>query len=123
MWALYWIDILSNLPGNILRGLFFGAIAAVVILIAHGIYNTDSSYESRIPADTIKRRMLWLPLLLVVLPALLLSFVPSKQTMHLMLGVKATDTIVNSETGQKVQKIINEKLEEYLKTFTEGEKK
>lgn len=107
-WSLYWIDVLSNIPGyTLIGGLSVGLLALAVGMVVNGIL--DDEYQG------IKAGIWFFCIIYPIV--VLFSFIPSKQTMYMMLGVKTTDNVVNSETGQKLQKIINSEIDNYLKKF------
>ena len=45
----------------------------------------------------------------------LATILPSQKTVYLMAGAYMTQKVVQSETGDKVSKILNSKLDEYVK--------
>lgn len=112
MWAFYWIDVLSSISRNFILIPISGAICGVAVSIIR-------DHEKNGP--TLKSAMLgFIPGVVV---AFALNFIPDKSTMYLMLGVRTTDTVINSDTGQKVQKILNEKLDDYLNQLVEDKKR
>lgn len=127
MWALYWIDVLSSLPSalghSLVIGFFLGGGFWIFFCLANGIDDVGREQQRAIQKRAT-RITLGFFLALQVMVTIGCLF-PSKQTMYLMLGVKVTDGVVNSEVGQKVQKVLNGKLDEYLSTFEgkKGEKK
>lgn len=58
-----------------------------------------------------KLKKLCLSLLFI---ALIATVVPSSKTIYMMLGVSESKHFVNSETGDKVIKILNKKLDEMM---------
>jgi len=50
----------------------------------------------------------------IPLVLILAVFTPVSKTMYLMLGSEVSESVVMSETGQRVQDAINKKLDEYL---------
>ena len=53
-------------------------------------------------------------LCVALVSAPLIIFVPSKDTMYMMLGIRTTDAVLNTDTGKKLQEIIQKKLDGYL---------
>lgn len=113
MWALYWIDVLAELRTNIAGS---GLLTALVCIGATVIYG--AAEQRLIP------KKWWLFIAVVVmLPAILLSFIPSKQTMYVMLGVKTTANVMESDTGKKLQKIVDQQLDDLINTYTSKKEK
>ena len=106
MWALYFIDVLSSLLGSIAFALFIVSTPLVVYTCV-----TLESFPTL-------RTMVKVAFLGVFL-GLLMSAVPSKDTMYLMLGVKTTDSAMKTDTGQRLQMLLDKKLEKYLGEFEE----
>jgi hypothetical protein len=121
-WALYGIDVLSKLTA-LANGLFAAAsvattLALIVCFVVADGDNDDLKHNLGFVFNPAK----WV-LIPIVLFFLASFAIPQKDTMYMMLGVRATDNIVNSETGQRVQKLVNKKLDEYLGTLEEKVKK
>lgn len=51
------------------------------------------------------------------------SLIPSEKTMYMMLAGYTTQSVVQSETADKVVKVINTKLDEYLAEITTAKAK
>lgn len=119
-WALYWIDVLSGLPRTVVTtAAILGVLAALLCLIC--ALNLSDRHDTTAEQDRadhkkIRKKIMWWYVGLVLL-SVPVSLVPSKQTMYMMLGVKATDNIVNSETGKKLQEIVNKEIDGYLEKF------
>ena len=100
------LDALSFFKGLALTGLIGGAI---FLLIAYG-WELDSGDEAKnlkaITAKTFK----WSALFLVFS-----AFIPTQKTAYLMLGAHFGKEVIQSETASKVQRIIDGKLDQYLK--------
>jgi hypothetical protein len=103
-WALYWIDILSNIGRHLFLTVFLGGIAGAAVCLVR-----DFPLPRPRPSS----------FLLGSLPALIIglvsTFVPDKQTMYMMLGVKTTENVVESPLGKKLQQIIDAEVDGYLK--------
>lgn len=114
MWALYFVDVLSRIQ-DIATVLFALMLTAIGLTAFFCMLTADYSDDfmqklHRVLSSTVSK--------IIIVFVLLLYFtswaIPTKETMHMMLGVKATGEVVNSETGQKVQRALNAKLDEYL---------
>lgn len=127
-WALYWIDVLSGLGKDIIFGGLFVALMAACT-IAFICLATDPGYQNEeekkrrlaVRAKLIPRAIWsWIGAYLLMV---VLCFIPSKQTMYLMLGVKGGEAVVNSEFGKKIGSIIEGQLDEYVEAFGKKKKK
>jgi hypothetical protein len=110
-WAIYWIDVLSGLPGLI--GL--GALLAVMPAFFASFLGHDKGHPVftwRVPAVYVG----------IVLVTALSAFIPSKQTMYMMLGVKTTENVVETPLGKKLQQIIDAEVDGYLKKLQPNSK-
>jgi hypothetical protein len=103
-WALYWIDILSAFGRNVFGAFLLGIILGGIMLLIKEF--------QRKPLSTGVFAAGFLPAFLAVS---LLSFIPSKSTMYMMLGVKTTENVVSSPLGQKLQQIVDLEVDGYLK--------
>lgn len=118
-WALYWIDVLSNIPVNLAVGLVIGGIGAGLALVLL-LMATDETYESTERRAKLRAmRKAGIPWIVrsagaFLLVMVLMSFFPSKNTMYLMLGTRGVEHAVNSETGKKIQLLIDKKLIELI---------
>jgi len=106
-WSLYWIDVFSSLGIAVSVGIL---LASVVGLLCAGFCYDVLKYTS---STALKRGFLVFSIVLVL--ALVGSLIPSKPTMYMMLGVKATKDFTETETGKKLEKYINEQLAKLLK--------
>lgn len=61
--------------------------------------------------------------IVLVLSVLINIFVPSKQTIYIMLGVKTTDVILEQSVTQKAIKILEEKIDKELDDIKKDAKK
>lgn len=105
-WALYWIDVLSGVINH-----FLGASAAAILGFSAVMAltgGTEPKWGSALAAAAFVCTMLFV-------------FIPSKQTMYMMLGARTTETAINSDLGKKLQTIINKEVDDWLKKY-EGEK-
>jgi hypothetical protein len=121
-WALYGIDVLTKLAA-LAYGLFAAAcVTSVIALFICSIAAEGKGDDLKYNLGFVFKPAKWV-LIPIVLFFLLSFAIPQKDTMYMMLGVRATDNLVNSETGQRVQKLVNKKLDEYLGTLEEKVKK
>jgi len=104
-WALYLIDVLSQIPGNIGGGIFFGLVAAcIAAVVRHGMMGVKG----------VLFKAYAIPFLVVWFMSVALAFIPSKQTMYMMLGVRATENFTQTEMGKKLEAYINGQMDEFL---------
>lgn len=61
--------------------------------------------------------------IVLVLSVLINIFVPSKQTIYIMLGVKTTDVILEQPVTQKAIKLLEEKIDKELDEIKKDDKK
>jgi Na+/proline symporter len=99
-WALYWIDVLSGCEAL----LFFPFIAFLLHLLVKGI-----ALEER-----ITKKGIFISMVAGLIVGLVFMLVPSKQTMYLMLGVKTTENVMQSDFGKKIQKIVDQELDKLM---------
>jgi hypothetical protein len=127
-WALYWIDVLSGLFGAVVGGA--GVIlTALVFTVLFTHMFTDTSFTSESKAiGLLAQRKRFLKIQTVIAISLysltvMGAFIPSKQTMYIMLGVKTTENVVESPLGKKLQAIIDAEVDGYLKKLTPNKEK
>lgn len=120
-WALYWIDVLSSLGKGILTGgflalLFGGFIGFMRVLIASTIAHDDDGVA-------LKKGWTWGRTTFVAVWVAFTAgcFIPDKQTMYIMLGVRTTDNVMQSDFGKKVQKIVDSQLDGLVKKYAPKE--
>ena len=106
MWSLYWIDVLSNAGAGIVVSAFLSLAAAFVVGFLMTLWDVANAVIARYCT------IVGLCVMLVSTP--LMIFVPSKDTMYMMLGIRTTDAVLNTDTGKKLQEIIQKKLDGYL---------
>jgi hypothetical protein len=88
-------------------------IAAVVVgVFARGMEYMDEN--SKKPWQPYCTTLVWLSFVSFIVSALL----PSERTMYMMAGASLAKEAVNSATGQKVQAVVNAKLDEMLSDLT-----
>jgi hypothetical protein len=106
-WALYWIDVLSRIVPSLVVGTLVGSIVSVFpSAFLHDCVNTAHA-----------GRWGWSVFVSILVGAILIAFVPSKQTMYMMLGVRATENIVESPIGKKLQSVLDAQIDEYFSKF------
>lgn len=106
-WAIYWIDILGGLSRGLAGILLFGVVAAIASVILRDLREDGPQTRSIVIGFCLS--------LVVSLPML---FVPSKQTMYMMLGVKTTEHVMDSPLGKKIKQIIDLEVDGYLKKLS-----
>lgn len=84
---------------------FFLSICFLLLTLISWIYIEDKALGMKHP----KFYIIGLGISLFIL-----AIVPSERTMYMMAGAYTTQNIATSETGQKVYKLVNKKLDEYL---------
>ena len=106
------------LIGNIAA---FATAFGVIILTLTGaaipfLYDTDMCKEGTRAKVLVwaKRALLFVCLPVALLTSCTKAILPSEKTLYLMGGAYATQAVVQSETADKVLKIVNSKLDEYL---------
>lgn len=110
-WALYFIDVLSNFPGRLVGGALIITAVCAIALIPFGMINGEME-ESGAPKKTFTSAVkLWVALMVLVV---FIAFIPSKQTMYMMLGVRATENFTQTEMGKKLEAYINGQMDEFL---------
>lgn len=92
MWAVYWIDVLDSFVPKAI-GLF---LLFFILCIVTSMRVTKWAIG------------LWLCTSVVV------SLIPSKQTMYIMLGLYGGDKVLNSETGKKLTTLLESHIEEAI---------
>lgn len=104
-WALYLIGVLSNAWVLLMLPACAGVLTCLFVAMRN-----DGTCEA---AWGFKAPLRW-AIGLSLICALLIILIPSKQTMYMMLGVKMTDNVVNSDFGKKMQKIVDMEVDKYL---------
>ena len=118
MFILYLIELLSTID-KVAYGFTFslvvlGAISQLATMVAQGIWDIEmqDTFKKFIKPN-IKRYILVLSILLSIV-----VLIPSERTMYIMAGLKTgdkvLDTVSQSETFQKAEQLLNQKLDEML---------
>lgn len=118
MFILYLIELLSTIDkvayGFIFSLVVLGAISQLATMVAQGIWDIEmqDTFKKFIKPN-IKRYILVLSILLGIV-----VLIPSERTMYIMAGLKTgdkvLDTVSQSETFQKAEQLLNQKLDEML---------
>lgn len=118
MFILYLIELLSTIDkvayGFVFSLVVLGAISQLATMVAQGIWDIEmqDTFKKFIKPN-IKRYILVLSILLGVV-----VLIPSERTMYIMAGLKTgdkvLDTVSQSETFQKAEQLLNQKLDEML---------
>lgn len=118
MFILYFIELLSTIDkvayGFIFSLVVLGAISQLATMVAQGIWDIEmqDTFKKFIKPN-IKRYILVLSILLGIV-----VLIPSERTMYIMAGLysgdKVLDTVSQSETFQKAEQLLNQKLDEML---------
>ena len=118
MFILYFIELLSTIDkvayGFIFSLVLLGAISQLATMVAQGIWDIEmqDTFKKFIKPN-IKRYILVLSILLGIV-----VLIPSERTMYIMAGLytgdKVLDTVSQSETFQKAEQLLNQKLDEML---------
>ena len=118
MFILSLIELLSTIDkvayGFIFSLVVLGAISQLATMVAQGIWDIEmqDTFKKFIKPN-IKRYILVLSILLNIV-----VLIPSERTMYIMAGLysgdKVLDTVSQSETFQKAEQLLNQKLDEML---------
>jgi hypothetical protein len=108
-WSLWLIDYLGSLPSNLIGACFFLFLLLLITLFVNGII-----YEYEKEKRITRKQMTYFGVGLLFLP-FLFSAIPSKQTMYLMLGVKTTENVMQTEFGKKIEQLVNQELDKLIK--------
>ena len=118
MFILYFVELLSTIDkvayGFIFSLVVLGAISQLATMVAQGIWDIEmqDTFKKFIKPN-IKRYILVLSILLSIV-----VLIPSERTMYIMAGLKTgdkvLDTVSQSETFQKAEQLLNQKLDEML---------
>lgn len=118
--CLYLADILPNIATVLVA---IGVIMVLLILIVAGVnsinvadyngysYNKEKKDHS-LSIRSLKK--LWIPPLFMLFAAL----IPSTNTVYLIAASEIAEVGYKSEVGEKLQKVVNEKLDAYLVELT-----
>lgn len=111
---VYLAGVVSSVGGFML----FIAISLFMALVGYIMaYTMQSSYSS--DKWEFKKKYILVP----VIAGLIASMIPSEKTMYMMLAGYTAQTVVQSDTADKVLKVINSKLDGYLEEATTSKEK
>lgn len=119
MFILYLIELLSTIDRvSYLFTAFliaFGIVSPLVSILAQDIWDIEmQDIFNKFIKPNIERYILVLSILFSVV-----ILIPSERTMYIMAGLyagdKVLDTVSQSETFQKAEQLLNQKLDEMLK--------
>ncbi len=105
-WALYLIDVLSSVHSLVIMPL----VVCVAVWLIVGIHDSEVLVSEE---WGYKKPVLW-ALIISVMASLFLVLIPSRQTMYMMLGVRATENFTQTEMGKKLEAYINGQMDEFL---------
>lgn len=95
-------------------------VACCVLKIAVTLFSADDYTKKYYPdryqnsVEALKLKWLKLPATVIILLGLLTAIIPTEKTMYTALAAYVGQSVVQSETADKVLKIVNGKLDEYL---------
>ena len=103
------IEVLIYLAGMLAQCSVLQGITGFALFVV-GSFRILNIYSDE---DSARKLNVWFKRLLVCF--LVLFLVPSQKTAYMMLGAHLGKEAIQSETAQKIQKIVSIKLDEYLK--------
>jgi amino acid transporter len=109
---------LAGVVGNIGGFLVLIALVSGFALLAYILAYVTQSRYSRDEWE-FKKKYIGVPLLAGFIAAVF----PSEKTMYMMLAGYTGQQVLQSETASKVHKVIDAKLDEYIKEMTETKEK
>lgn len=113
-WSLYLIDVIGSFYGALWATLLATVIAGFFGSLKADIEEVTDQTSSQ---DDNKARMRgavkWAKRVAPVVFAIGL-FAPTKDTMYMMLAVRMTDNVMQSDTGQKLMNVLRKKLDAYI---------
>jgi hypothetical protein len=102
MWAFYWIDVLSGMHLALVTAALASIVAALINVMTYDLLDRF-----------LFGRMSFAIIFVLCIAA---NFIPSKQTMYIMLGLKTTDTALQSQMGKKLTVIIEKEIDGWIST-------
>lgn len=116
MWAFYWIDVISKILPVFVLGFLSFAILGVLLMLPS---SDMDDYRAKLYLKKVFKTLIcsWLIICSIIV------FIPSKQTMYIMLGLYGGDKIINSETGKKLASIVEHELDSALAKYVKKESK
>lgn len=102
----------------------------IVCVVCHAAFNSDTDYTKAYKPENYRRAMevwkfKWLkwPAISLTLLYVIAATLPTQKTMYMMAAGYAGQKTVQSEAADKIVKILNTKLDEYLKETEDKLKK
>lgn len=116
---VYSVSVVSKI--GVLCGVVMGVLLVCCLLktmnAAFNVGDYDRKYRPEVyqkNMETLKFKWVKMPAVVVISLGILSSLIPSEKTMYTALAAYAAQSMVQSETADKVLKIVNGKLDEYL---------
>jgi len=133
VWLVYGISLLSGFGGMLTGAVIVSTCAMIFLLIYRGAECTEQDYYNEQRNAKRAANGKWAmnhaktAFVVFLTCTTLLTFLPSEKTAYMMVGAYATQKIAEDEkvqeTGSKVLKLINQKLDSYVdEGITEAEK-
>lgn len=117
-WFLYFADVAGNLRGLLLLFTVGGGVASIMAffgwLMQRDLYGADSVMANTLGSISFKLAPV------VVVCAILSALMPSKETIYLIAGSEAGETIVASPQGQEILNDVQEVIRYQLSQLKGG---
>ena len=117
-WFLYFADVTGNLRGLLLLFTVVGGVASIMAffgwLMQRDLYGADSVTANTLGSISFKLAPV------VVVCAILSALMPSKETIYLIAGSEAGETIVASPQGQEILNDVQEVIRYQLSQLKDG---
>lgn len=109
--ALYLIDVIDSFD------IFFKVILIFVFIASLVLIGAAMDFYNREQKDVYKEMIKYLKISIFaqIFLSMMICLTPNQKTMYMILGIRSGKEIANSEIGQKVYKILNDKLDTFLK--------
>jgi len=124
VWLVYCISLLSGFGGIGITTMIASASTAAFFVMYRGMecneagYYSDYENEKRRQKGENATKVIKVSIITCFCSALFLTFLPSEKTAYMMVGAYAAQKVVENdkvqETGGKVLKLINQKLDDYV---------
>lgn len=109
-WFLYFAEILPNVGSFFLN---LGALTCVCWCLFH-IFTFE--HDRPLYYITVEKKFFLKPLIAGVVAIVVFSLIPSKETIYLILGSEAGETIVTSAEGEEILRDIKTVIKQQIKT-------
>jgi hypothetical protein len=114
-WFLYAVDVVGSLREFLVAAFIIVFIGILLTLVfGHMVIDTSQYGDEKKASHKKLNEALIKPIVVAMLISFFTVFIPSQKTMYLILGSEVGESVVMSETGQRVQDAINKRLDEYL---------